>query len=134
MALTTQDLNNPARLWSYQVTNGTAPSTRTDILLYKIRNYKDGSSEIMAENHLNSWDLRCGVTNSVSSNVGNPKSYDVDSVSVYNKYTDALIATWNKGDFTDALAIFQNHTGTNGVNYSTWVAFTQAVLDSINKF
>lgn len=130
MALSQFDLNNPLRFWSAKVTAGSSPNTRTEIQLYKIRNYKDNTSAIISQIHINAWDCRISCTSAVT----NPTSYDVDSLTLYDKYTGNTIATWEKSDFTDALAIFQNHTGTSGVNYSTWVAFTQALLDSLNKY
>jgi len=130
MALSQNDLGNPLRFWSAKVIAGTAPNTKTEIEIYKIANYKDNASDIVAEIHMNAADCRISCTATAS----NPTNYDVDSLTLFNKYDGTAFATWNKTDFTDAVAIFQNHTGTSGVNYSTWVAFTQALLDAINKF
>jgi len=124
MALTQFDLNNPLRFWSAKVI-AKASTTNTEILLYKIRNFNDATSEIVTTITRLSEDFYCTTTASLS----DPTSYDVDSLTIFDKFTKQPIATWYKTDFTDAAAIFVNH-GSNGVNYATWVAFTQAIIDA----
>jgi hypothetical protein len=130
MALTTTDLNNPLRLWSALVVAGTAPDTKTEILLYKIQNYASASSNIISASRMLTSDLRCEYTPLVT----DPTSYNVSSLTIIDKYSNNAIASWNSTDYADAVAIFKNHTGTNGANWATWIAFTQAIIDSINKF